>query len=229
LDKTAFQDDDAPPVKTEEPPPMMDSIPVAQPLKEISPNSPRKPPSPPSKEAIAAVAHPSEAQETISDAISSLLAKSKTVAHARDRPKQADGHERVRKKRAPTRIFGRAASNISAVSVFSRASSVDSTGSTGQAIAWSTLKSLSGGQRRNSSSVPGSKGQPDSNILKLMGGLTEGKADAEPDNGSQPTMTQMQYDDPESVEYEDREEAQRAHADDCEFGESDEGQLWQQQ
>jgi DNA replication regulator DPB11 len=210
LDKTTFQNDDTLTIKTEELPIIMDSTFSAAPLKEISPNSPRKPPLPKGATAAVlavepAVKLPPEPQETIGNAITSLLAKSKpSVAQAQDPSEQADGQEAVRKKRAPTRIFGRAASNVSAVSTFSRASSVDSTGSSGQAVARPRLKSLSGEQQRNSSSLPGSKAQPNHNILMLMNGLAEDGANSGPDDESQPSMTQMQYDDPESTEYKER-------------------------
>ena len=102
----------------------------SEPLREISPNSPRK--SPVSQPKPSAATTSTDSQE-ISSAITSLLAKSKNPPNSG--PLASGGTETAaqRTARKPSRILGRAPSNISVVS---RASSVDSTASGGQAVHW---------------------------------------------------------------------------------------------
>ncbi|ELR07557.1 hypothetical protein GMDG_08472 [Pseudogymnoascus destructans 20631-21] len=103
----------------------------AEPLTEISSNSPRK--SPVSQPKPSATTSNTDSQE-ISSAITSLLAKSKNLPNSG--PSVSGGTESAaqqRPARKPSRILGRAPSNISVVS---RASSVDSTASGGQAVHW---------------------------------------------------------------------------------------------
>ena len=196
LDPTAFQDDMPAKVKVEESVTPPASPTPIQPLAEISTNSPRKPQSPPKvpKTVESTVLPPAIPQHAISTAITSLLAKTKSaVSHANDHAEQMEAQEGTRKKRAPSRILGRAASNVSAAS----ASSVDSTASTGQAVVWPSHKSGSG-DRRCSSSLRGNL-QQDASLLALTKDLeAEGAENKEDD---QPPPTQMQYEDLESIEY----------------------------
>jgi DNA replication regulator DPB11 len=196
IDPTAFQNDIPVKIKVEEsvaPPASPTRI---QPLAEISSNSPRKPQSPSKvvKQVERPVPPPAIPQHAISTAMTSLLAKSKTVvSHANEHEEQTEAQEGTRKKRAPSRILGRAASNASAAS----ASSVDSTASTGQAVVWPSNKSRPG-DRRSSSSLRANL-QQDASLLALTKDLeAEGKDNKE---DSQPPQTQMHYEDLESIEY----------------------------
>lgn len=146
-DSTAFEDDDEPteaiggfliPKKTAAPPdttiptePAID-LPIKL-LAEISSNSPRKSPISPVKQSITA-SLTLDTQE-ISSAITSLLAKSKNQTNNGDCPPGGSDPTMTRATRKPSRILGRAQSNVSAAS---RASSVDSTASGGQAVHWPT-------------------------------------------------------------------------------------------
>jgi DNA replication regulator DPB11 len=195
FDQTAFQDDVAVKIKIEEPvAPLASPIPI-HPLAEISTNSPRKPqtPSKAPKSVEPVVPPPAIPQYAVSNAMTSLLAKSKTaVPHANDHTEKIEAQEGTRKKRAPGRILGRAVSNVSAAS----ASSVDSTASTGQAVVWPSSKSNSG-DRRSSSSLRAHI-QHDATLMSLTTDLEGDDADK---GDSQPPPTQMQYEDLESMEY----------------------------
>jgi DNA replication regulator DPB11 len=195
LDQTAFQDDVLVKIKIEESVvPAVPPTPV-QPLTEISSNSPRKPQSPCKvpKSSEQVVPPPAIPQNTISNAMSSLLAKSKSaISYNTDHPEQSEAQEVAKKKRAPSRILGRAVSNVSAAS----ASSVDSTASTGQAVVWPSNKSSSG-DRRGSSSLRANM-QQDAALMALTTSL---EADDLDKGDSQPPPTQMQYEDLESMEY----------------------------
>lgn len=196
LDPTAFQDDIPVKIKVEESVAPPTSPTPIQPLAEISSNSPRKPHSPfkVARPVEPAIPPPSIPQHAISTAMTSLLAKSKTaVSHANDHAAQTEAQEGTRKKRAPSRILGRAASNVSAAS----ASSVDSTASTGQAVVWPSNKSGSG-DRRSSSSLR-TNVQQDASLLALTKDLEAEGMDYKED--SQPPQTQMHYEDLESIEY----------------------------
>ncbi|OBT62282.1 hypothetical protein VE03_08577 [Pseudogymnoascus sp. 23342-1-I1] len=145
-----------------------------EPLTEISSNPPRK--SPVSQPKPSATTSSTDSQE-ISSAIASLLAKSKNQPNSG--PSASGGTETAaqRTARKPSRILGRAPSNISVVS---RASSVDSTASGGQAVHWPA------GKRKP-------LGKVDS-LGSLAGGLMEEEERAE----EQPPMTQqLLYEDEE--------------------------------
>lgn len=146
----------------------------SEPLREISPNSPRK--SPVSQLKPSATTNSTDSQE-ISSAITSLLAKSKNPPNSG--PLASGGTETAaqRTARKPSRILGRAPSNISVVS---RASSVDSTASGGQAVHWPP------GKRKPLAKVD--------SLGSLAGGLIEEEEKAE----EQPPMTQqLLYEDEE--------------------------------
>jgi DNA replication regulator DPB11 len=203
LDTTAFEDDAPVRVKVEEPCIPAPSTTSTEPLVEISSNSPRKPPLSPSKASISGPPIVSAAipQETINTAISTLLAKSKS---ANDKPEHPDAAEGARKKRAPSRILGRAASNVSAVSC---ASSVDSTASTGQAVAWPSNKGSSGsgsGERRSSSFLHGTaQSEREKSAMTILDDLVA-NTDGYHEEEAAPPQTQMQYEDSESSEYKAR-------------------------
>jgi DNA replication regulator DPB11 len=195
LDPTAFQHDIAVKIKVEESVvPPASHIPI-QPLAEISSNSPRKPQSPfkAAKTVEQTVPPPAIPQHAISTAMTSLLAKSKSAgSYFNDHAEQTEAQEVTRKKRAPSRILGRAASNVSAAS----ASSVDSTASAGQAVVWPSNKNGSG-DRRSSSSLRANL-EHDASLLALTKDL---EAEGTNNEDSQPPPTQMQYEDLESIEY----------------------------
>lgn len=193
-DTTAFDDDDEPteavggfliPKNTTSrpvsPPPLLSmdhtTAPTIEPLAEISPNSPRK--SPISQPRPSVTTSSADTQE-ISSAITSLLAKSKNLPNSGT---TVDSNETAAQPtaRKPSRILGRAPSNISAVS---RASSVDSTASGGQAVHW-----------------PAGKRKPLSKVDSLgatVGGLLEEVEKAE----TQPPMSQqLLYEDEEGEKY----------------------------
>lgn len=203
MDKTAFQSEEAPTIATEEFTPVTTYTPVAEVLKEISPNSQSQSnlsPSKGSRVADSAVAPALEQRENIGNTISSLLAKSKTaVVRGQDHCEQANGHEGIWRKRAP-KMFGRVASNTSTTSSITQSSSVDSAGSSGQSTAWTTLRNLTGNQERKPTDPSGA----DNSMLMLMKGISEGGANPRPDDRSPPPMTQMRYDDWESTEYKEQ-------------------------
>lgn len=196
LDPTAFQEDMPVKIKVEEPFLPAASPPLVQALAEICSNSPRKKDSPSKKpRSFEPLIAPTTLPEAINTAMTSILSKSKSVlSHAH--VDQAESQEGVRKKRAPARILGRAASNISTASATTTgASSVDSTSSTGQAIVWPSNKCGSG-ERRSSHALRADLKQ-DAALMALTTDL-EAAADK---HDSPPPQTQMQYEDPESMEY----------------------------
>ncbi|KAI9745151.1 MAG: hypothetical protein M1818_001429 [Claussenomyces sp. TS43310] len=153
-------------------------------LKESSHNSPRNPSLSPTS--IPGRTSNPVPHEDLNTAITSLLAKSKPAASHQEQPDQADGSDGLRRKRTTSRILGRAASNVSSASAtMSRASSVDSTASAGQAVIWHSRsrKNISDGQRNKHLQEP----------LLLNGTGPEDE---------QPVQTQrLQYEDTESNAY----------------------------
>lgn len=208
LDTTAFQDDSATGVKEEETTIAILPTTTNEPLNEITPNSPRKAPlspprtSPPKSPKPTALAFP---PEIITTAISTLLAKSKnTSTNPHDYPEQSDASEGVRRKRAPGRILGRAASNVSATS---RASSVDSTASAaaGPAVARPLTKPNSNSNsRRGSSSLRAPALEKSKSSIALIEDLLAqdaAAAAAQQEGDEAPPQTQMQYETTASSEY----------------------------
>ncbi|KFY23511.1 hypothetical protein V493_05815, partial [Pseudogymnoascus sp. VKM F-4281 (FW-2241)] len=148
-----------------------------EPLTEISTNSPRK--SPVTQPKPSTTTSSTDSQE-ISSAITSLLAKSKNPPASG--PSASVGTETAaqqRTARKPSRILGRAPSNISVVS---RASSVDSTASGGQAVHWPAgkRKALSKGDSLGS----------------LAGGLMEAEEEERAEE-QMPMTQQLLYEDEE--------------------------------
>lgn len=145
-----------------------------EPLTKISPNSPRK--SPVSQPKLSATTTSTDSQE-ISSAITSLLAKSKNPTNSGTSASGGTETAAQRTARKPSRILGRAPSNISVVS---RASSVDSTASGGQAVHW-----------------PAGKRKPLAKVDSL-GSLAAGLMEEEEKTEEQPPMTQqLLYEDEE--------------------------------
>ncbi|KFY00480.1 hypothetical protein O988_03282 [Pseudogymnoascus sp. VKM F-3808] len=145
-----------------------------EPLTEISPNSPRKSPV---SQAKPSTTTSTDSQE-ISSAITSLLAKSKNPTNSSTSASGGTETAAQRTARKPSRILGRAPSNISVVS---RASSVDSTASGGQAVHWPA------GKRKPLAKVD--------SLGSLAGGLME---EEEKTAEEQPPMTQqLLYEDEE--------------------------------
>jgi DNA replication regulator DPB11 len=191
LDTTAFISDEPLPVKETD---SQDPLPTtnisnastescsskSEPLSEINLNSTSRTVS----TAPAPSDHPApRPQEDLSDDISNLLSKTKAAAQ----PAQIDEG----RKRGVNRILGRAASNVSAASTpFSRASSVDSTATHGNPVEYPSNTNNSG---------KAASGQTE--IEHLIAGHDRNK---EKELESQPSSTQLQYDDPESKEYKER-------------------------
>ncbi|RDW94655.1 hypothetical protein BP5796_00418 [Coleophoma crateriformis] len=145
--------------------------PRIEPLSEINPNSPTK------SHAVIPEALKALPKEDILNAVSSLLAKTKTASA------QVESTESTKRPRQG-RILGRAASNMSSGSTpFSRASSVDSTATHGNCVEYP--KTGSGANMHDPSSID-----------RLLSGGREivGQHDEE----SQPPATQLQYVDDES-------------------------------
>ncbi|TAQ90234.1 hypothetical protein B7494_g1432 [Chlorociboria aeruginascens] len=165
LDSTAFTNEEPIPVKTE-------------PLSEINLNSSTKT----MHMAPARIGHAmSKPQEDISIAITDLLAKTKT---ATTQPTPVESTERGR-KRGTNRILGRATSNVSTTSTgLSRATSVDSTATSGQAVEY---------PQRATGSGQGASGQIEK-FFQDKDNTTEKEEDL-------PPPTQLQYEDSESKEY----------------------------
>lgn len=164
----------------------------AEPLSEISPNSPRKQPPSPDKTASASITEQFPKKD-ISNAISSLLASAKTTFTP-----NAETTE-VPVKRKQSRILGRAASNVSAVSARdSRASSVDSTASNGRAVDWA-----SGAGLKNS--ISADRPPRATNVVYLPEESTATDEGTEGGDGSaQPRSTQIGYLDSESTDHRDK-------------------------
>jgi DNA replication regulator DPB11 len=200
LDNTAFiTDDPAPAIKSEHDSQNLqpqasnstsDLSYKSEPLSEINTNSPTR--------TVATVPAPSDhpnprpPKEDISNAISDLLAKTKSTAQ----PVQND----VSEGRKRGRILGRAASNVSISGTstpFSRATSVDSTATHGNPVEYPASHS--------NPSNDASKDRKSANARiekeKIERFLAEGNGVAEDDI---PPSTQLQYEDPESREYKER-------------------------
>ncbi|TVY83647.1 S-M checkpoint control protein rad4 [Lachnellula suecica] len=141
----------------------------SEPLSERDPNSPTKTVS----TAPARSNHPHpQPQEDISNAISDLLAKTKTAVQ----PPLTDATEG--RKRSTHRILGRVTSNISTTSTaHSRATSVDSTATHGNAVEYPPYNNSANEQ---------------------MEMLINGDKNIHKSGDSQPPATQLQYEDPEA-------------------------------
>jgi DNA replication regulator DPB11 len=194
--------------------PLTKPIPLpTEPLREISPNSPKKPsPKAPQPKAIH---KPPPQTEEISNAITTLLATKQALTSNLDT--EPTDTTQTRRKRNQNRILGRARSDLSTVS---RASSVDSTASHGQAVVWPKLaphplgkigETLSGSRSSGSSAGAGSA-SIDSQLLRDLsaegaGGLGKGSAGGGVGEDSQPPLTQMQYEDDEGKDVKARIQA----------------------
>ncbi|KAH8801594.1 BRCT domain-containing protein [Xylogone sp. PMI_703] len=141
----------------------------SEPLSEIQSNSPKRPT--PKPETL-----PKIPPQDIENAISNLLAKTKTIS-AHDTPEE-------NRRRGGKRILGRATSNVSTGSTsLSRATSVDSTATHGNAVEWNSL----------------------SGQIKFQGADGDrGPSATENEEENQPPLTQIQYDDPDSKEFKER-------------------------
>jgi DNA replication regulator DPB11 len=176
IDGSAFEEVATLLVKTEEASPKRSSSSStghAEPLLERSCNSPHKPSLSPPKTATHTAKIPQEAMQV---ALNSLLAKSKDAISHHDREDDVASVEGRIKARPKSRILGRAVSNASVGGSdgYSRASSVDSTATTGQAVVWPTK---SGKQRDPSCTT------------------------SETNDDSQPSTQKLQYEDTEGSDY----------------------------
>ncbi|PMD39147.1 hypothetical protein L207DRAFT_430560 [Hyaloscypha variabilis F] len=189
LDNTAF-DSDEPTVKEENDTQLIGSLAdtngsatldqsyKTEPLSERSINSPTRTVS----TAPAPSDHPrSRPQEDMSNAISDLLAKTKTAATNPGQNEALEG-----RKRGPGRILGRVTSNMSTGSGRSRATSVDSTATHGHPVQYPSYNS-------------GDKGS-DHTANEQIELLLHGSSHFNKDVDSQPPSTQLQYEDPDSTE-----------------------------
>lgn len=131
-------------------------------------------------------------REEIHNALSSLLAKTKTSVKP---PEETDATEG--RRRGANRILGRATSNISTASTtFSRASSVDSTATHGRPVQYPPYSN-------NSAHTEASETANDQ-VRKFANASDDRNRDA---TNSPPPATQLQYDDPESKEYQEKARA----------------------
>jgi DNA replication regulator DPB11 len=145
-----------------------------EPLSERDPNSTLKTVS--TAPAPSGHPHSKSIQEDYSSSISDLLVKTRRSVQ----PTSNEASEGVR-KRAPSRIFGRVASNLSATSAgHSRATSVDSTATHSNGVDAAPTKD---------------------NQLAIF---LNGDRSMDKDVDSQPPSTQLQYEDPESAEVTER-------------------------
>jgi DNA replication regulator DPB11 len=196
LDTTAFTADEPVAVKEEDSPSLLQTLANAsnsstkpstgtEPLAEINNNSPTRTVS----TASAPENHPApRPQAEINSAISNLLAKTKSSSKHPDESEPTEG-----RKRGANRILGRAASNVSTASThFSRASSVDSTATHGRPVEYPS----------NSASGPSTTNEQ---VEKFLDASNDRNIDKSLD--SQPPMTQLQYEDPESKEYQEMVQA----------------------
>jgi DNA replication regulator DPB11 len=153
-----------------------------EPLTEIDNNSPSRTVS----TAPAPSDHPNPRPSAeISHAISSLLAKTKTA-------KQPDENDATGRKRSANRILGRAVSNVSTGSAFSRASSVDSTATHGRPVQYpSDFNNLSGNSNTTSGLTASEQIERFGNASKDRRGQMEEESQS---------STQLQYDDPAGEE-----------------------------
>jgi DNA replication regulator DPB11 len=189
LDNTAFNDDAPVPVKEEQhSSPSLNmanaSTSTTEPLSEVDPNSPTKTVS----TAPAPSDHPApRPREDISNAISNLLAKTKTASAQPGQNEPVEG-----RKRGANRILGRVRSNVSQASTnLSRATSVDSTATHGHPVEWPT----------NNNSGNTLSGQTTADQMEM---IMNGDRNVDKNIDSQPPATQLQYDDPDSKEYKER-------------------------
>jgi DNA replication regulator DPB11 len=183
LDSSAFAPDDTSQEKaivkqesesysTEPPPggsPTQEFTNRSEPLSERNPNSPSKTVS----TAPAPSNHPAprESTEDMSNAISNLLAKTKTAV-------QPISNDPEGRKRSTNRILGRVTSNVSTASTnHSRATSVDSTATHGHPVEYPSYNNSANTQ---------------------MEMLINGDKNTHKSGDSQPPPTQLQYEDPES-------------------------------
>jgi DNA replication regulator DPB11 len=128
-------------------------------------------------------------REEIHNALSSLLAKTKTSSKPPDETEVAEG-----RRRGANRILGRATSNISATSTsFSRASSVDSTATHGRPVQYPPYSNASGHTEISETT--------NEQVKKFANASTDRNRDS---TDSPPPATQLQYDDPESKEYQEK-------------------------
>jgi DNA replication regulator DPB11 len=204
LDNTAFVSDEPAPPLVKEEINSQNLQPLAQasnstsdlssksePLSEINLNSPSRTvstaPAPPHHP------NPRPPKKDISNAISDLLAKTKSTAA---QPLHGDGSEGH--KRGRNRILGRAASNVSTTSTpFSRATSVDSTATHGNPLEYPPHPSNSGPSTKDKDQ-DAARRSANERIEKF---LREGNVREEEEI---PSSTQLQYEDPESREYKER-------------------------
>ena len=128
-------------------------------------------------------------REEIHNALSNLLAKTRTSAKSPDETEATEG-----RRRGANRILGRATSNISAASTsFSRASSVDSTATHGRPVQYPPYSNNSGHTEASETANEQVK-----KFANASSDRNRGTTD------SPPPATQLQYDDPESKEYQER-------------------------
>jgi DNA replication regulator DPB11 len=129
--------------------------------------------------------------EDLSNDISNLLTKTKTAVQ----PAQTDATEG--RKRGVNRILGRATSNVSTGSIsLSRASSVDSTATHGNPVEYPSNSNISGKVASVHNALE------TNHIEQLMG--PEDDRNTNKNIESQPPMTQLEYEDPQSTEYKER-------------------------
>lgn len=133
--------------------------------------------------------HPAPAREEIHSALSNLLAKTKSSVKPADESEATEG-----RRRGANRILGRATSNISTTSTnFSRASSVDSTATHGRPVQYPSF---------SNASVRTEASETANEQIKKFANASNDRNRVNPD--SPPPATQLQYDDPESKEYQER-------------------------
>lgn len=136
--------------------------------------------------------HPAAPREEIHNTLSNLLAKTKSSVKP---PNEAEATES--RRRGANRILGRATSNISTASTsYSRASSVDSTATHGRPVQYPPY-----------SNVPDHKEVAEA-VDEQIKKFANASADRNRESAdSPPPATQLQYDDPESHEYQERARA----------------------
>jgi DNA replication regulator DPB11 len=155
----------------------------SEPLSEINPNSPSRTVS--TAPAPSDHPNPRPPKEDISNAISNLLARTKSTTPAL--------HSDAPEGRKRGRILGRAASNVSAASTpFSRATSVDSTATHGHPVEYPAPSSKNETAARKSANE------------KIEEFIKANKGDREAEEEEERPSTQLQYEDPESAAYKER-------------------------
>ena len=171
----------------------------SEPLSEINLNSPTRTVS--TAPAPSDHPYPRPPKDDISNAISDLLAKTKSTTQ----PLHSDAPEG--RKRGANRILGRAASNVSTASTpFSRATSVESTGTHGQLVEHAAGLPHSNPALSKKGSNPMSEEDAARRTAneKIEKFLQEGNAREEEEEEERPLGTQLQYEDAESREYKER-------------------------